>query len=65
MVCAAWLCDNGIFSLGIVLFIFSLLTGVGALLDAWICWIWGEGREDTPIAARDRTAKEPPMSRAA
>ena len=58
-----WFFHSWIFSLGSMLLIFSILTGFGVLVNALMCWIWGE--EDTETAAQSRTAKEPPMSRAA
>jgi len=63
--CGAWLCHTWIFSLGIELLILSLLAGLGAVLNAVICRIWGEGDQGAAIDDRSMTAEESTNSRAA
>ena len=63
--CAAWRCHSWIFSLGSELFLFSLLTGFGALVNAPVCRIWGEAGEEAALAVRGSTAKESPIYKAA
>jgi len=63
--CRAWLCHSWIFSFGIELLILSLLVTFGGVVNALMGRIWGESAEDSATAARSRTAKEPPMRRAA
>ena len=62
--CGAWLCHTWIFSLGIELLILSFLACLGAVLNALMCWIWGEAGEEAVRADRSMTAQEP-MSRSA
>ena len=63
--CGAWWCHSVIFGLGTELLIFSLLVGLGAVLNALICRIWGETGEEVATADRSMTAEEPPTHRAA
>lgn len=63
--CGVWLCHTWIFSFGIELLILSLLTGLGAVLNALMCRIWGEADQDAAIADRSMTAEKPKISRAA
>ena len=65
MVCAAWLCDSWIFSLGSELFIFSLLTGFGAVVNALMRRIWRDAGQEAATAVRGRTTKEPPIYKTA
>jgi Na+-transporting methylmalonyl-CoA/oxaloacetate decarboxylase gamma subunit len=62
---SAWDFDSWIFSIGIVLFMLSLLTGFSALVSALMCRIWGEVRDDAAIARTSRTPEEPPFRKAA
>ena len=61
----AWHCDSWIVSLGSELYIFSLLTGFGALVNALMYRIWAEAGEDAVTAVRGRTTKKPPIYKAA
>jgi hypothetical protein len=62
---SAWDFDSWIFSIGIALFMLSLLTGFSALVSALMCRIWGEVRDDAATAHMSRTPKEPPFRKAA
>ncbi len=62
---SAWDFDSWIFSIGIVLFMLSLLTGFSALVSALMCRIWGEVRDDAATAHMSRTPEEPPFRKAA
>jgi hypothetical protein len=64
--CVVWNCHSWIFSLASELLILSLLMGCGTLVNGLACRIWGDVREeDSPTIANDRTAKQPPMVKAA
>jgi hypothetical protein len=63
--CAAWLCHSWFFSLGIELLIVSFLAGLGAVLHALMCWIWGDADEEVATVDRSMTAQEPTNRRAA
>ena len=63
--CAAWLCHSWIFSLGIELSVLGLLAGMGAVLNAFMCRIWGEAGEEAATADRNMKAEEPTNRRAA
>ena len=62
---SAWDFNSWIFSVGLMLLILSLLTGFGELVHALMSRIWGEARDDAATARMRRTAKEPPMRKAA
>lgn len=62
---SAWDFNSWITSIGIVLFIFSLLTGFSALVSVLMSRIWGEVRDDATTARMGRTEKEPPFRKAA
>ena len=62
---SAWDFNSWITSIGIVLFMLSLLTGFSALVSALMSRIWGESRDDAATARLGRTAKEPPIRKAA
>jgi hypothetical protein len=38
---SAWDFNSWIFSIGVMLFVLSILTGFGALVSALTSWIWG------------------------
>ncbi len=65
MVSAKGFFDTWIFSVGVMLFILSILTGIGALVSLLMSRIWGEERDDAATAHMNRTAKEPPIRKAA
>ncbi|HEV8328282.1 MAG TPA: hypothetical protein VGQ08_12435 [Nitrospiraceae bacterium] len=62
---STWDFNTWIFSIGVMLFILSLLTGVGALVSLLMSRIWGEARDDATIALMGGTEKEPPIRKAA
>jgi len=62
---SAWDFDSWIFSIGIVLFMLSLLTGFSALVSVLMSRIWGETTDDAAIARTSRTPEEPPFRKAA
>ena len=61
----AWDLDSWGFSVVVMLFILSILTGFGALVSVLMSRIWGEERDDAATAHMSRTAKEPPIRKAA
>ena len=63
--CAAWLCDSWIFSLGIELFIVSLFASFGAVVHVLMCRIWEDAGEEAATMDKGNTAKEPPVCKAA
>ena len=65
MVSARNFFDTWIFSVGAMLFMLSILTGIGALVSLLMSRIWGEERDDAATARMNRTAKEPPFRKAA
>jgi hypothetical protein len=62
---SAWDFHSWIFSIGVVLFILTLLTGFSALVSELMCRIWGEVREDAATARMSRTPKKPPFRKTA
>jgi hypothetical protein len=48
-----------------MLFMLSILTGIGALVSLLMSQIWGEERNDAATARMSGTAKEPPIRKAA
>jgi len=62
---SAWDFHSWIFSIGIVLFMLTLLTGFSVLVSALMSRIWGGVRDDAAIARMSRTPKEPPIHKAA
>jgi hypothetical protein len=65
MVSARNFFDTWIFSVVAMLFMLSILTGIGALVSLLMSRIWGEERDDAATAHISRTAKEPPIRKAA
>ena len=65
MVSARNFFDTWIFSVVAMLFMLSILTGIGAVVNLLISRIWGEERDDAATARMSRTAKEPPIRKAA
>ena len=63
--CGAGLCHSWIFGVGIELFILSILMGLGAFLNALMCWIWGDTGEAAVTADRRMTGEAPTISRVA
>jgi hypothetical protein len=57
--------DTWIFSLGVMLFILSILTSFGALMSVLMSWIWGEATDHAATARMSRTPEEPPIRKAA
>lgn len=62
---SAWDFNGWIISIGVVLFMLSLLTGFGALVSALMSRIWGEERDVAATPPPSSTAKEPPIRKAA
>jgi len=62
---SAWDFNSWIFSIGVMLFILSLLTGFGALVSALMSRICGEACDDAATARMGGTEKEPPIRKAA
>ena len=60
-----WDFNSWIFSIGLMLFMLSLLTGFGAFVSALMSRTWGEGRDDAATARMSRTPKEPSIRKAA
>jgi len=48
-----------------MLFMLSILMGIGALVSSLMSRVWGEERDDAATAHMSRTAKEPPIRKAA
>ncbi len=65
MVSAKGFFDTWIFSVVAMLFMLSILTGIGALVSLLMSRIWGEERDDAATARMSGTAKEPPIRKAA
>jgi len=61
----AWDLDSWGFSVVVMLFILSILTGFGALVSVLMSRIWGEERDDAATAVMSGMAKEPPFRKAA
>ena len=57
--------DSWGFSVVAMLFMLSILMGIGALVSLLMSRIWGEERDDAATAHMSRTAKEPPIRKAA
>lgn len=62
---SAWDFNSWIASLGVVLVMLGFLTGLGVLVNALICRIWGEERDVAATPHVSRAAKEPPNRKAA
>jgi hypothetical protein len=62
---STWDFLSWLFSLGIVLFVFTLLTSFSALVSVLMCRMWGEVRDDAATARASEPPKEPPMRKAA
>src|SRR6266849_1321653 len=58
MVSARNFFDTWIFSVVAMLFMLSILTGIGALVSLLMSRIWGEKRDDAATARMSGTAKE-------
>ena len=60
-----WDFDSWGFSVVAMLFMLSILTGIGALVSLLMSRIWGEERDYAATARMSGTAKEPPFRNAA
>ena len=60
-----WDFDSWGFSVVAMLFMLSILTGIGALVSLLMSRIWGEERDDAATAPMNRTREEPPIRKAA
>ena len=60
-----WDLDSWGFSVVAMVFMLSILTGIGALVSLLMSRIWGEERDVAGTAHISRTAKEPPIRKAA
>jgi hypothetical protein len=65
MVSAKGFFDTWIFSFGAMLFMLSILAGIGALVSVLMSRIWGEAPDDAATARTSRTPEEPPIRKAA
>jgi hypothetical protein len=65
MVSGSGFFDSWIFSVGVMLFILSLLTGFGALVSVLMSRIWGEATDNAATARMNRKPEEPPIRKAA
>jgi hypothetical protein len=61
----AWDLDSWGFSVVVMLFSLSILTGFGAFVYVLVSRIWGEERDDAATARMSGAAKEPPFRKAA
>lgn len=61
---SAWDFNSWIASVGVVLFMGSLITGLGVLVTVLISRIWGEERDVAVTPHLSSTAKEPPLRKA-
>ena len=57
--------DSWRFSVVVMLFMLSILTGFGAFVYVLVSRIWGEERDDAKTARMSGAAKEPPFRKAA
>ena len=62
---SAWDFNGWIVSVGVVLFMLSILTGFGALVSALMSRIWGEEPDVAETPRMSSTAKEPSIRKAA
>jgi Na+-transporting methylmalonyl-CoA/oxaloacetate decarboxylase gamma subunit len=62
---SAWDFNSWVISIGVMLFVLSLLVGLSALMGALVFRIWGEEHDDAAIPCTNRTTKEPPIHKAA
>ena len=60
-----WDLDSWGFSVVAMVFMLSILTGIGALVSVLMSRIWGEERDDAATARMSGMAKEPPIRKAA
>jgi len=60
-----WDLDSWGLSVVAMVFMLSILTGIGAFVSVLMSRIWGEERDDAATAHMSRTAKEPPIRKAA
>jgi len=58
---SAWDFRSWIVSVGVMLFILSLLTGFGAFVSVLMSRIWGEATDNAATGRMSRTKKEPPI----
>ena len=65
MVSARNFFDTWIFSVVAMLFMLSILTGIGAVVNLLISRIWGEERDDAKTGRMSGAAKGPPFRKAA
>jgi hypothetical protein len=61
----AWDLDSWGFSVVAMVFMLSILTGIGAIVSLLMSRIWGEERDDATTARMSGSAKEPPFRKAA
>jgi len=60
-----WDLDSWGLSVVAMVFMLSILTGIGAFVSVLMSRIWGEERDDAATAHMSKTAKEPPIRKAA
>ena len=62
---SAWDFEGWIASVGVVLFLGSIITGFGWLVTLLLSWIWGEEPEVAAAPPMKEPAKETPIRKAA
>lgn len=62
---SAWDFNSWILSVGVMLFLVGLLTGLSALVSVVVSRIWGEVRDDAATALMSKTPEKPPIRKAA
>lgn len=62
---SAWDFNSWILSVGVMLSLVGLLTGLSALVSVVVSRIWGEVRDDAATARMSKTPEKPPIRKAA
>lgn len=62
---SAWNFNSWIAGVGVLLFIVSLLAGLGAIVSALMVWMWGEESDAAATPRRSQTSKESSTRKAA
>lgn len=62
---SAWDFNSWILSVGVMLSLVGLLTGLSALVSVVVSRIWGEVRDDAATDRMSKTPEEPPIRKAA
>lgn len=62
---SAWDFNSWIVSVGVLLVIVCFLTGLGALVNALMVWIWDDEKQATALPPTSEPQKEGPARKAA